>query len=472
MSDDQKMTKAMECYNHGSNAVKQGNYDYAVAMYFTSTQLMPEKLLFRQSLRAAERKMYKENGKGVGRLSPSLTIAKGKLQVAKRGKPAGIMNAAEEVLKLNPWDIAALYDLGAAAGELGFLDTAIWALETARDVDRQNADVWRLLGKYYEDDTQFDKAINAWEMVKKVDPSDQDAAAKARQLAASATIQKGKYEDKDDTKIKMHDAPKSAGAEDAHNNPTLSAEDRARADIAALEAKIASDPANVSLYSQLGDLLRRHHQTEKALAVFQKGLDASGGTDIDIRVKMLEAPIDHYKRNLQIIKSKFDQLDAGIPEQREKMEELKKKHNAILAEIAKREIELYRFKVASNPNDYTSFFELGHRLLKFGQLDDAIKALQQGRNDAQRKWEALFHLGVAFWKKKNFALAEKNLADALQEINPSDEEGKKRILYHRGRVAQDKGDTAVALENYNEVAAIDYGYADVSKRIDDLNAGT
>ncbi|MFO0947692.1 MAG: tetratricopeptide repeat protein [Planctomycetota bacterium] len=468
MADDQKMAKAMECYNHASNAVKQGNFDYAVAMYFTCTQLMPDKLLFRQALRAAECKMYKENRKGAEGLMAKgqIAAAKAKLRMAKG---ANRINAAEEVLKLNPWDGAALYELGAAAGEQGFRDTAIWVLETAVNADRQNADAWRLLGKYYEEDAQFDKAINAWETVKKVDPNDQDAAAKARQLAASATIHKGKYEDKDETKVKMHDAPKSSGPSDGPG-AGLSPEERARAEIASLEAKIAADATNISLYSQLGDLYRRQNATEKALAAYQKGLDASGGTDIDLKVKMLEAPIEHFKRNLQIVKTKFEQLDANIPDQREKKEELKTKHNAILAEIAKREVELYRFKVTTNPNDYPSYFELGQRLLKFNQLDDAIKALQQGRNDAQRKWEALFHLGVAFWKKKNFPLAEKNLADSLQEVNPNDEEGRKRILYHRGRVAQDKGDTAVALENYNEVAAIDYGYADVSKRIDDLNA--
>jgi TolA-binding protein len=86
----------------------------------------------------------------------------------------------------------------------------------------------------------------------------------------------------------------------------------------------------------------------------------------------------------------------------------------------------------------------------------------------QRKWEANYYLGEVFLGKKNFALAEKSLADAANDV--SGEDNKKKVIFLRGRVAEEKGDIAQALDFYNEVASMDYGYEDVAKRIDELNA--
>ena len=112
---------------------------------------------------------------------------------------------------------------------------------------------------------------------------------------------------------------------------------------------------------------------------------------------------------------------------------------------------------------------MGHNLLHFKQFDDAIPALQKGRNDSSHKVEALVWLGVAFWQKKNYALADKNLAEAQSNILVGNEKMKKDILYYRGRVAEEAGDKAAAKNFYNDVAAIDYGYKDVAKRLDQLN---
>lgn len=469
MSDAAKSKIAMDCFNRGSEAIRKGNFDYAIENFLNCAKLVPDNLTFRQALRGAERKQYKDNKKGASMAGLKMKPAQMKLQYAKRGKKwLDVIEAAEEALKYNPWDASTLYELGNAASELGYLQMAIWVLETAHEADRQRADIMRLLASLYEQDSQFDRAITAWETVKKIDPTDQDAAAKARQLAAAATIQRGKYDSPDSFRETMRDAARPT--DQAASRASMSAEDRAKAEIAELETKLAADPASVNLWVTLGDKYRNLNQTEKALAAYQKGLDATGGGDLDLKGKILECQIDPFRRNVQILKERRGKLDPNDPEARDKALKLQGQYKANLAEIIKREIELYRFKTEVNPQDYPSYFELGHRLLRVGRTDDAIKALQQGRNDALKKWEALFWLGYAFWQKKNFTLAEKNLADAQAELNPSNEDGRKRVIYHRGRVAEEKGDLAAALGFYNEVAAIDYGYEDVSGRLDTLNA--
>jgi hypothetical protein len=102
--------------------------------------------------------------------------------------------------------------------------------------------------------------------------------------------------------------------------------------------------------------------------------------------------------------------------------------------------------------------------------DEAILSLQQGRNDVARRADALYYLGYAFMQKKNYALADKNFSDAVSEGGDSSADFKKKVLYYRARVAEDRKDVAGALALYNDVAAIDYGYKDVAKRLDLLNS--
>jgi tetratricopeptide (TPR) repeat protein len=277
MSDEAKQKSAMDCFNRGSEAVRSGNFDYAIEMFMTAVKLVPDNLIFRQALRGAERKLYKDNRKGAGMAGLKMKPAQARLQIAKkRTKWPDVMEAAEDALRYNPWDTGMLYELGNAASELGMQQVGIWVLETAYEADKNNANAMRLLATLYEQTAQYDRAIIAWETVKKIDPTDQDAAAKARQLAASATIQKGKYDNAESFQETMRSTGGKGGEVTAAK--IMSPEERAKSEIAALEAKIAADPANANLYVQLGDRYRDLPDPQKAIAAYQKGLDATGGS--------------------------------------------------------------------------------------------------------------------------------------------------------------------------------------------------
>jgi tetratricopeptide (TPR) repeat protein len=172
---------------------------------------------------------------------------------------------------------------------------------------------------------------------------------------------------------------------------------------------------------------------------------------------------------LEVVKEQIASLDRRAGGSAEKLQKLSGQHKSIEAEIVKREVELYQFRTEMDPDNAEAFFELGHRLRRLGRIDDAIRALQKARSDPRHQWEALLWLGVAFWQKKNYSLADKNLADALDALPPNDETAKKKVLYYRGCVAQEQGNTDDAIGYFNDIAAIDYGYKDVAKRLDELN---
>jgi tetratricopeptide (TPR) repeat protein len=249
-----------------------------------------------------------------------------------------------------------------------------------------------------------------------------------------------------------------------------SPEDRARREIARLEEKVTETPDNVNLYVQIADAYRRLDEFDKAAETYQRAIDASGGAAPELTISMLDCRIEPLRKNLSIIKSRFDKLDKNAPANAEEAKKLQQQFQKYNVEIVKREIELYQYRVKMKPEDYTAHYELGNRYRMLGQYDEAIRALQKGRNDQRHKADALCWLGFAFWKKKNYALAETNLKAGLEALAPTNEEGKKRIEYFLGRVSEDRGDQSAAVEHYNSIAAIDYDYKDVATRLDRLNA--
>jgi tetratricopeptide (TPR) repeat protein len=466
MSDVNKSKIAEQLFSAGSDAVRKGNLDYAIDCFLKCTKLAPDRLVYRQALRGAEYKQYGDNKKGAAMAGLRMAPLHMKLKTAKaRKKWADVVAAAEEALKLNPWDVPTLYELAQACKELGFSETGVWVLETAVAVDKSSADVYRLLGDLYEHVQQFDKALSAFAMVRKLDPTDQEASARERQLAAQATMKKGKYEDASSFRDSLQSPARAGGETDASATDPHA---RIRREIAELEAKLQPDASNANLCVQIADKYRLIKDWGKAAELYSRGFQATGQHDLDIKAKMLDCQIGPYREKLHEVNEQIAAVDKTTPDAAEKLRSLRELHRKLETAIVKREIDWFAVKTESNPDDAEAFYQLGYRKLRLGQVDDAIVCLQKGRHDARHKWEALLWLGYAFWEKKNFTLADKNLADALGTVPPNDESAKKQVLYYRGRVAEDRGNRDEAMHFYNEIAAMDYAYKDVAKRLDAL----
>lgn len=469
MADENKAKIAQTLFGHGNNALQKQNFPYAVECFGKCTKLVPDNLVYRQSLRGAERLNYKDNKKGAPMASLKMKPAMLRLAAARtRKKWADVMQAAEDALVFNPWDVGCHLELARAAYELDMTHVGIWVAEQGVGLDPKNAKMHRLLAELLEKDGQFERAVRAWETVRKIDPSDHEASSRARQMAANATIERGKYEDSESFRQSLADSAKTDQLLEEARGSTDSHENRLRKEIAELEAKAEKDPDNGGVYVQVGNLYRKLREWEPAYKAYQKALHASGGTDQDVKVLMLECQIEPYKERLELIKQRSEQLDKSQPDAAAKFKKLKEQYTACKQEIVKREIEMYRFRVDLDAQDTAAHYHLGYLLGQEGNYDEAIKELQKGRNDPDHKWEALCWLGFCFWKKNNFPLAAKNLSDANEAVPKNDEEGKKLVWYYQGCVAQDRGDTDSARDFFNEIAAIDYEYKDVSKRLDAL----
>jgi tetratricopeptide (TPR) repeat protein len=472
--DDEKRQKiATVLFNKGSAALKANQLDYAIDCYLQCVKLHPSKIEYRQHLRATEYKKYNNNGKGASGAGLRTSGARMSLKIAKtRKKWVDVIESAEDILTYNPWDVDILLEICVACKEIGGADDlGYWVAQSACAANKERADAFRTMAYFAELLGKFNEAIVALEQVKKLDPSDAEVPMKIRQLAASSTIQRGNYED---------ESPADEGAEGEEGEqkpkaekqspvirpaapPPETPEDKAKREIKEFEDKIVAEPKNAMLYVQLGDAYRRMGDLDGAAKTFDRGHKATD--DGDLRVRFLEVRIDQFK----VREAEGQALLAKIGDDKERKKTVEKQIEQVARARLKAEVEVGKSRVQFKPDDYAAWMDIGVGYYNLKEYDEAIKALQRGRADQRNKWKALFYLGLSFWQKKNFPLAQKNLSDALPLVPGRDEESKKQIYYYLGRVAEDSGDKLAAIEHYNEVAAIDYGYLDVADRLDNLN---
>lgn len=442
---------AVAQFNRANQVITSGNFDYGIQLLMTCCKLDPANLIYRQALRRTEKAKFKNNLKGGALAKLSNTAAKAKIMTAKRSRDhLKVLEYTEEVLARNPWDTPAQLDLAEAADALGLLDVAVWTLEQARQKDGNDPGVNRALARLYEKRGNFSQAIATWDLVRKAVPADAEASQKSRDLAAHSTISRGNYES-----VMTGGDAKEAGSGTA-------ASDRLARETAPILARIKAQPGNPDLYLQLANVYRRAGQLDQAVATLENGLGPCGN-HFHLTTALSELALEPVRRDLEIVEEKL----KGQPQD----EELRHHRKRLLKEINARELELYRRKVEFFPKEASHRLELGLRLLRAGQVDEAIKELQAARSDSRMAWRALLYLGHCFKARNNWRLAQRNFEEALKSLPPREENTRKEILFQLATGLAEAGDLAAAVELGHELANLDYGYRDIGRLLDEWQAG-
>jgi hypothetical protein len=111
--------------------------------------------------------------------------------------------------------------------------------------------------------------------------------------------------------------------------------------------------------------------------------------------------------------------------------------------------------------------ELGMRLAEADQLDEAIVELQHARKDPRLLWKAALHLGLCFKRRNNWRLAQRNFEEALAQLPPGEEDGRKELLYQLAVGSAEAGELQKAVDLGHDLANIDFGYKDIGKLLDE-----
>lgn len=494
-------------FERANQVLTKGDYDYALPLLLNCCVMDPANPVYRQVLHQAARNKFgnKKRGQSLAFLTnmgPKIQLRKARLA----GNHLKILEYAEQILMRNPWDIPAHLAMASAFQELELDDLAIWTLEQARQADANQVEVNRFLARLYEKRGNFSQAITLWQMVRKVDPTDAEASSKANDLAASATIAKGRYEQAihgESPPIDLQPeaavspvgggqtptanllastggasaappvgrpehwrpaaAPRSAPAAPTIAEPVgdASGHDQRLREVPAMLAKIQANPASPLGYTQLAQLYRRHDQFEQARAILAQGLTATNN-HFDVALEMVDLEIEPFRRDLAIAEEELRRQPGRA--------ELQAVCTNLQREIDARELDYYRQRTDRFPTDTPSRFEMSLRLMKVGQTDEAIKVLQGLRSDPRHQSKVLVYLGFCFRSRNNWRLAQRNFEEALQQLGPGEEQLRKEVLYQLAQGYAEAGETVRAVDLACELANLDFAYKNISQLLDQWQA--
>ena len=129
---------------------------------------------------------------------------------------------------------------------------------------------------------------------------------------------------------------------------------------------------------------------------------------------------------------------------------------------------LARFKQGIDENideaDFQSHYDLGVAFKEMGLLDEAIAELQKALRAPEGKLRTSEMLGICFFEKGAFGVAESILRRGL-DIPASGDQERLGVLYWLGRALEQQGKKADARELYGRVFAVDIRFLDAEQRV-------
>jgi serine/threonine protein kinase len=176
-------------YARATEVISGGtDVSYAVRLLLNCCGLDPHNVLYRKMLREVVRD--KSGGKRAGWLGSLTRLpSRRRLKAALRaGDYRKVIENGEELLTRHPGDVPTQIDMAHAAQSLELSDLVTWLLEQARGGAPENLDVLRALGSHYGDLKRFAQAAATWETVRKIDPTDAEAAAKVKEMGVAETL--------------------------------------------------------------------------------------------------------------------------------------------------------------------------------------------------------------------------------------------------------------------------------------------
>jgi tetratricopeptide (TPR) repeat protein len=458
---------AAENFDRARQVMNNGDFDYAIQLLLTCCKIDPANFSFRQLLRRSQKEKYGNNLHGSRFAFFSTPRNKARVKAAKAsGDYVRVLELGELVLNKNPWDNGTQMDMADAFDALGLTDLAIFTLDQARQKNPRDATLNRALARQFEKRGDFHKAIALWQLVREVVPSDVEASHKAKDLAASETIARGKY-------AESASGSKVSPVIEKIEQQATDKQDKLGREIDSLQKRIATDPTEPGLYLQLAAAFRKAGQDDRAQAALQHGLGPTGN-HFSLQLELLEYDLVPLRRNLEILEGKIRNPEKSLDDDGEELSDtdLLKMRTKLVKEINTHEINIYRTKAERFPADLSYRLELGSRLLKADLLDEAISQLQQARRDEKHKGFAAMYLGLCFRRRANWRLAQRNFEEALQHLGPTEEVARKEVLFQLATGCADVGEYQRALDLGNELANIDFNFRGIGQLLDDWHNRT
>jgi tetratricopeptide (TPR) repeat protein len=242
----------------------------------------------------------------------------------------------------------------------------------------------------------------------------------------------------------------------------------------------------VDAYLELADALLRSNEPDKAVAVYQRVLEHDEG---NVRAKSaietlapaappqpsaapaaaaaVAAPAggDYVDLGALLLDEEGPKDTRMRIEDEEPTGDEQKDFQQMLAAFKK------GIEANVGEEDFQSHYDLGVAYREMGLLDEAIAEFQKALRASEGRLKSSEALGLCFFEKGQFAVAETILRRGLDLPARSDAE-RIGLLYWLGRALEDQQKGRDALDAYNRVFAVDINFADVNQRVQALVQGS
>jgi tetratricopeptide (TPR) repeat protein len=118
--------------------------------------------------------------------------------------------------------------------------------------------------------------------------------------------------------------------------------------------------------------------------------------------------------------------------------------------------------------DFQAHYDLGIAFKEMGLLDEAIAQFQKALRAPDGRLRASEALGIAFFDKGRYAIAEAVLSRAIESL-PETDDAKIALIYWWGRSLEAQGKGEPALRCYERALAVDITFLDLGERLQRLN---
>jgi|688.fasta_scaffold244815_2 tetratricopeptide (TPR) repeat protein len=436
------------------SAIEVKNHAYAVTLLQAVIKDNPGFLQGRELLRKCEgivtggpKKKQKIFGMESG--GPGM-----KLQGAVKKDPAGAVALIEKELEKDPFNDGLNDLLHECFLKMELFDSAAFALETVRKSHPDNTKNMHKLALYYLERQRADLAGDVYNDILKATPTDSIAVKGSKDCAAKHSMQRQKWDENSSVRDLMKDQSEFQDLETASRagmtkDQMIEKRDR-------LINRYNEDPNNLGNAKELANVFEQMEDWENAMTFYDWAFTLSNG-DAALKSKGRQMSDKHIATQMASLQAAVD-ADPDNAELRAQLDEVLQARALEMVANAKQRVD-------ENPTDPQLRFELGTALFNAGDHSAAIPHLQQAKTNPHIRTKVLLLLGRTFKAKSMFDLALKQLSDALADLHGMDNT-KKEVLYDKGLIHDEMGDSASALDCFKQIYEVDYGYRDVATRVE------
>ncbi len=459
-ADAQSLAEARSFFAKARAAAERKQYDFAIDMYLDGLIRAPD-ALEEGHLPLCELGLQR---RGKGGKKPSMMDRVKRM----RGKTAlEQMLNAEYLFVKDPDNLAYAETMLRAAIDGGFPKTAHWLanwiFQTNNALAKPSVHTYLVLKDSYKTLGEYDKAVAACQRASRMRPEDKELADECKNLSAELTMSKGRYNVDGDFRQSIRDREAQAKlyAQDRvikTQDYRASAVEEARKEY----ARAPELPKNVfNLADALADLETDEAENE-AIQLLEQAYVGRHNFNFKERAGLLR--IGQLKRKLREVRKQLETQPES--------DEAKSRQAELTAQLNATELEHYRLCVENYPTDLAPKYEYAQRLLLHQRYNEAIPLFQEAQRDPRRKVSAMDKIGYCFFLKGWYADAVDVFTQAIAAHEIKDDGLAKELRYNLARAYEEQGQKEKALDIYRRIAQLDFGYKDVSARVDQLRAGS